>query len=87
MKKTNSAAFLPIGMGMGVAIGTSVGVATDNIALWLPIGIAIGSGLGVALMGASNAKAKKDGSDGGGSATHSESYSDVHGNSGGSDGD
>ena len=66
MKKNNGAAFLPIGMGMGVAIGTSLGVATDNLAVWLPIGIAIGSGFGVAMMAAANAKARKDGSDGGG---------------------
>lgn len=60
MKKNNSVAFMPIGMGMGVAIGTSLGGAMDNIGLWLPIGIAIGSGIGVAMMGAANAKAKKD---------------------------
>jgi hypothetical protein len=88
MKKTNPAAFLPIGMGMGVAIGTSLGVATDNLAVWLPIGIAIGSGFGVAMMGAANAKAKKDSSDGGGSHIDGgDSGSDGGGDGGGGGGD
>ena len=62
-----SAAFLPIGIGAGLAIGTGVGVATDNLALGLSLGVAIGSGLGVALMGAANLKAQNDkkASDGG----------------------
>jgi Na+/H+ antiporter NhaA len=72
MKKTNSAAFLPIGIGAGIAIGVGLGLALDNLALGISLGVAIGSGLGVALMGAANVKAKKDeedvdgGPDGGG---------------------
>lgn len=60
MKKNKSAAFLPIGMAMGVSIGTSLGVATDNLAVWLPVGISMGICIGFAMMGAANAKAKKD---------------------------
>ena len=61
MKKTDSAAaFLPIGVAMGVSTGTAIGVATDNLALWLSLGVAIGAGMGSALMGAAMAKAKKD---------------------------
>jgi hypothetical protein len=26
---------------MGVAVGTSIGVATDNLQIWLPLGIII----------------------------------------------
>ena len=37
---------ISIGMAMGVAFGSIVGVLTDNIGLWLPVGIAIGAGIG-----------------------------------------
>ena len=36
------------GMALGVGIGTAVGVATDNLGLWLALGIAIGAALGFA---------------------------------------
>ncbi len=32
-------------LAIGIAIGTAIGVANDNLGLWLPIGIAIGAGL------------------------------------------
>ena len=60
MKKSNGAAFLPIGVGTGIAIGTALGLALDNLALGIALGVAIGSGLGVALTGASQAKRNKD---------------------------
>ena len=59
MKRNNNAAFLPIGVAMGVSMGTAIGVATDNLALWLSLGIAIGAGMGSALMGAAEAKSRK----------------------------
>ena len=43
-------------LGLGVAIGSAIGVATDNLALWLGVGIAIGAGLG----SYSQKKAKSD---------------------------
>ena len=49
---------LPIGIALGVSIGTAVGVSTSNIGLWLPIGVAIGASLGVGL----NTAAKQEGS-------------------------
>jgi len=58
--KTKSAAFLPIGIGMGMAIGTALGVALDNLAMGIGLGVAIGAGLGVAMMGAASRKADKD---------------------------
>ena len=32
-------------IGVGVMVGTTVGVLTDNIGIWLPLGIAIGVAL------------------------------------------
>ncbi len=32
-------------IGLGIALGTIVGLLTDNLALWLSIGVAIGAGL------------------------------------------
>jgi len=36
-------------LAIGAGIGTAVGVASDNIGLWLPVGIAVGLALGVAM--------------------------------------
>jgi len=33
-------------MALGVAFGSAIGFATDNIALWVPVGIALGIGIG-----------------------------------------
>lgn len=33
------------GIAIGIAMGTLVGVLTNNIGLWLPIGVAIGAGI------------------------------------------
>ena len=30
------------GIGIGVVLGAAVGLATNNIAVWLPLGIALG---------------------------------------------
>ena len=53
MKKENS---LSLGIVFGITIGTAIGVATDNVGLWLSLGIAIGAGVGTTLM----QKNKKD---------------------------
>jgi hypothetical protein len=45
--KNYVATTLPVGIALGAGIGTSLGVAMHNIAIWLPLGIAIGSSLGV----------------------------------------
>ena len=39
---------LPIGMCLGLSIGTAVGAATQNIGTWLPIGLCLGVALGTA---------------------------------------
>lgn len=49
-----------LGVGIGLAIGAGLGVATDNVALGLGLGVAIGAGLGVALDQAGRARSKND---------------------------
>ncbi len=46
-KKKDGNYWLPIGMCLGISIGTAVGAATNNMGLWLPIGLCIGVSLGV----------------------------------------
>lgn len=41
MKKENN---YTKGIGIGMIIGAAIGVATDNIALWLSLGIVFGAG-------------------------------------------
>ena len=36
---------MSIGIGLGVAIGSVIGVLTDNLGLWISLGIAIGAGI------------------------------------------
>lgn len=47
MKKESK---LGIGIAIGCGIGAAIGVATDNLALWIGVGIAIGAGVGSSLM-------------------------------------
>jgi hypothetical protein len=61
-----SAAFLLLGIGLGLCFGTAVGVASDNLALGLSLGVAIGCSLGVAFMGGARAQEDKKTSDEGG---------------------
>lgn len=52
MKNEHSSAnakAMSIGVGVGLAIGAVIGLATDNIGLWLPVGVALGAGLGAAM--------------------------------------
>ena len=50
---------LPIVMCLGICIGTAIGAATDNMALWLPVGLCIGVSLGLALSDTNNKNDKK----------------------------
>ncbi len=50
-RESRAAAWLPIGIGIGVVVG----VALDNIGL----GIAIGTAIGVALMAAQHEKSRR----------------------------
>jgi hypothetical protein len=43
MKKDDKKEFwIAIGSGVGIVIGTAIGVLTDNLGLWLGVGISIG---------------------------------------------
>ncbi len=47
-------------MACAFLIGTAIGVATDNLGLWLPVGIAIGASVGSALQHKGNKKDSED---------------------------
>ena len=36
-----------LGAAFGVAIGSVIGVLTDNLGLWISLGIAVGAGIGI----------------------------------------
>ena len=57
MKKENNNYWLPIGMCLGISIGTAVGAATKNMGLWIPIGLCLGMSLGIVI---SSTKDKND---------------------------
>lgn len=50
-KHSSGSNFLPLGMSIGIALGTAFGLLTDQLAMGMCFGIAIGSGIGVALSG------------------------------------
>ncbi len=56
-KKTgNKNVYMPIFMLFGISIGTALGVALDNLSLWMCIGISMGMCIG-SLVDARNRKA------------------------------
>ena len=58
-ERENQTYYLPIGMCLGMSIGTAIGVATKNLSIYMPIGMSIGMCIG-ALMDAQNRKKAKD---------------------------
>ena len=44
----DSSYWLPIGMCIGISVGTAVGATSNNMGLWLPIGLCLGVALGSA---------------------------------------
>ena len=55
-KQTN---YMPIGMCLGISIGTAIGVATDNLSVCMCLGVSIGLFIGT-LIDARNRKESKD---------------------------
>ena len=55
-KSEASTAWLPIGMCLGISIGTAIGAATNNMGMWMCYGVAIGVGIGAMI---DNANRKK----------------------------
>ncbi|MDC3258328.1 hypothetical protein OAU28_03155 [Flavobacteriales bacterium] len=43
MKETQTQDKFGFWLAIGVAIGTSIGVATENLQIWLPLGISMGA--------------------------------------------
>ncbi|WP_262689412.1 hypothetical protein [Kordiimonas aestuarii] len=50
-------------IGIGVALGTTFGIALDNIGLGIALGVSIGAGLGIAMSKTAGAR-EKDGEQG-----------------------
>ena len=55
----NQTAYMLICMCLGMSIGTTVGVATDNLSIYMPIGMSIGLCIG-SLIDAQKRKNAKD---------------------------
>ena len=55
----NQTHYMPIGMCLGMSVGTALGAATDNLALYMCIGLSVGMCIGV-LMDAKNRKNKEE---------------------------
>ena len=55
----NHTPYMPLGMCLGMSVGTALGAATDNLALYMCIGLSVGMCIGV-LMDAKNRKNKEE---------------------------
>ena len=40
--KNGNHSWMPIGMCLGISIGTAIGAATHNMGLWMPMGVSLG---------------------------------------------
>lgn len=60
-KKNNedNTKYMPIGMCMGISIGTAIGAAMDNIPICMAVGLSLGMCIG-SFIDAKNQKAEKD---------------------------
>ena len=55
----NNTKYMPIGMCMGISIGTAIGAAMDNIPICMAVGLSLGMCIG-SFIDAKNQKAEKD---------------------------
>ena len=55
----NNTQYMPIGMCMGISIGTAIGAAMDNIPVYMAVGLSVGMCIG-SLIDAKNRKTEKD---------------------------
>lgn len=55
----NNTQYMPIGMCMGISIGTAIGAAMDNIPVCMAVGLSLGMCIG-SFIDAKNQKAEKD---------------------------
>ena len=56
----NQTAYMLICMCLGMSIGTGVGVATDNLSIYMPIGMSVGLCIGSLIDAKNRKKAKGD---------------------------
>ena len=54
----NNTQYMPIGMCMGISIGTAIGAAVDNIPVCMAVGLSVGMCIG-SLIDAKNRKTDK----------------------------
>ena len=54
----NNTKYMPIGMCMGISIGTAIGAAMDNIPVYMAVGLSVGMCIG-SLIDAKNRKTDK----------------------------
>jgi len=55
--KPRRTAYIAIGTALGVSVGAGLGVATDNLAMWMGAGIGAGVAIGAGLDAAAQKKA------------------------------
>ena len=55
----NNTQYMPIGMCMGISIGTAIGAAMDNIPICMAVGLSLGMCIG-SFIDAKNQKAEND---------------------------
>ena len=55
----NKTQYMPIGMCLGISIGTAIGAAMDNIPVYMAVGLSLGMCIG-SFIDAKNQKAEKD---------------------------
>ena len=55
----NKTQYMPIGMCMGISIGTAIGAAVDNIPVCMAVGLSLGMCIG-SFIDAKNQKAEND---------------------------
>ena len=58
-KEDNTSYWLPIGMCLGISIGTTIGAATNNMGLWLSIGLSVGLCIGLLFSSSKDTNSKK----------------------------
>ncbi len=59
-KKSGVSSMMVVGIGLGLAIGISVGLATESLVVWIGIGICLGFAFGLALSDGKQGGGRRD---------------------------
>ena len=54
----NQTHYMPLGMCLGISVGTAIGGATKNLSIYMPIGLSIGMCIGALIDAQKRNKAK-----------------------------